>query len=129
MSKLKMMSLLAMVVVAMLLFSGITFASGNATPPAEGNSVRITIGDETMTNVEEGDTVHDGEERASSDDGEDRDSTEPACNTPSVRIRFSGDVSKVTVGLKEGTCDLIVKELVMNEGVPTPDARFPLRKP
>ena len=114
-------TLVAVAIVTSLLLSGIAFAGGfgsgsGETPPASSNSVRITVGDGTpMTNVAEGDVLHDGEERGAS--GDSGDGEVSGCDVPSVTIRASGDVRKVRVGLKDGTCDLIVKDITMNDTV------------
>ena len=109
-------------IVALLLFSGIAFGRGfgsEEAPPARSNSVRITVGDGPLiTNVAEGDVLYDGAERGSRSNGGYGEDT--GCNIPGVSIRISGDVRKVRVGLKEGTCDLIVEDITMNNTVLTP---------
>ena len=126
--KTTLMCLVAVAVITLLAPSVITFANGNAqAPPVAGegaNSVRITVGGETVANVAEGDVVYEGEKV--SDDGAGKDGELPLCDIPGVRMQFSGDVSRVRVGLAKGTCNLIVKDLVMNYTlVPTPDDNTP----
>ena len=121
----KLIVVLIMAAVAMLLLSGIALAEGFGSPseqgpPAETNSVRITVGDGTpVTNVAVGDVVHQGSrESPSPEDGSDG---EGACaDIPGVRIQMSGDVRKVRVGLQDGTCNLVVKSLAMNNTVVSP---------
>ena len=51
---------------------------------------------------------------------------EPACDIPDVRIQFLADVKKVKVGVTEDTCNLVVKELMMNDKpFPTPNDHSP----
>ena len=113
--KIKLISLLAMAVIAVLLFSGIMLANGEppVEPPERPNSVSITVGGETMTNVAVGQVLHERERAASRAEGDDGSNCTSA--VPGVTINFSGDVSKVKVGLAPGNCDLVVKELVFGQ--------------
>ena len=97
--KIKLISLLAMAVIAVLLFSGIMLANGEppVEPPERPNSVSITVGGETMTNVAVGQVLHERERAASRAEGDDGSNCTSA--VPGVTINFSGDVSKVKVGL------------------------------
>ena len=126
--KTTLMCLVAVAVITLLAPSVITFANGNAqAPPVAGegaNSVRITVGGETVANVAEGDVVYEGEKV--SDDGAGKDAELPLCDIPGVRMQFSGDVRRVRVGLAKGACNLIVKDLVMNfKPLPTHDDNAP----
>ncbi len=112
--KVKLMATMATMVMTLLVFAGVAMATEppDGTPPEIAESVRITVGGVTITGVAEGDTVHEG----AIPDGEGED---VVCDIPSVRIQFSGDVRRVRVGLAEGTCNLIVRELEFNSSVPT----------
>lgn len=114
----KLFSVLATVAIALLVLSGVALAGGldSMDPPAGKNSVRITVGGETMTNVAEGTVVYEGEKRAGDAESE---NGEAICeDPPSVRIQMKGDVQKVRVGMEEGSCNLVVKSLEMNYSMP-----------
>ena len=72
------------------------------------NSIKITVeGNEPKTNVAKGDELHRGSRVSDDPDAE--------CDIPPVRIQMSGDVSSVRVGVDEGTCNLKVVDIVMND--------------
>lgn len=119
-----LVSLLAVSLLTVFLFSGAVVAEPNSSSGT--NSVRITVGNgPPVTNVSEGDVVH-REERTAPSPGDDSDDNTPECDIPRVRIQMSGDVSSVRVGVREGTCDLVVKSLIMNNTpMPPPEEGEP----
>ena len=105
---------------ALFVAAGTLFAADGITPAEQPeNSVRVTVGDKTITDVETGTVVHKGDRSVTpGPDGETH-----SCNIPQVRVRMSSDVSKVFPGLADGTCYLKVNEIVMNsDPIPTPDS-------
>ena len=88
---------------------------GNGEDATVPNSVQIKIGGVPVAGTfKEGDVVY----RDSAADGEE-------CTNPSISIRARGDVKRVRVGPEDGSCDIVVQKLELNNTpMPDPDSVF-----
>ncbi|MCY4386962.1 MAG: hypothetical protein OXC18_07625 [Desulfurellaceae bacterium] len=95
----------ALLTASWLVINGLP-ANAQAPPAKEESSVRITVdGDDTRSNVAEGDVVDNGEKTEGVD-----------CAIPDVTIEMAGDVKKVVLAVNNNNCNTYVKKIQAEEG-------------
>ena len=105
------MALAILLTASWLVVAGVP-ASAQAPPAEEESSVRITVdGNDTRTNVAEGDVVDQGNKT----DGVD-------CAIPDVTIEMAGDVAKVVLAVNNDNCNTYVKSIDAAEPFPDEQA-------